>query len=68
MSFDTWSWHVRGFYGDNVKPPKYPGDLAIEVGGVCKEALSMDIEVLKNREDIGSIILIDPNGNQEVIE
>lgn len=61
----TWNWFVRGFYSDSVKLPKQPNSFAIEIGGLSKGALSMDIEVLKKREDIGLIILIDPQGNQE---
>lgn len=61
----TFTWHVRSYYNDTVKPPKKPGKFAIEVGGGNREALSLDIEILKNRDDIGRIVLIDPNGNQE---
>lgn len=32
------------------------------------EALAMDIDILKKREDIGLIILIDPDNNTEKIE
>jgi hypothetical protein len=51
-----WRWYVRGYYADTVAPPKVPGELAIEVGGVSREALALDVEVLERREDIGEIV------------
>lgn len=60
-----WEWHVRGYYADNVKWPKQPNDLAIEIGGATRETLDMDIMVLKERKDIGQIFLIYPNKDQE---
>ncbi len=62
-----WDWHVRGYYNDTVKYPKVSGELAIEIGGVTKEALALDIDILKKREDIGEISLIHPNRDQERI-
>jgi hypothetical protein len=47
---------VRGYYADTVKPPKVPGELAIEIGGLSREALAMDVAVLEQREDIGEIV------------
>ena len=52
----SWKWFVRGYYADDVKPPKKPGDLAIEIGGMSREALSMDVAALERREDIGEIV------------
>jgi hypothetical protein len=52
----TWPWLVRGYYADNVKPPKRPGDLAIEIGGLTRQALDMDLAVLRRRPDIGEIV------------
>jgi hypothetical protein len=28
--YDGWDWVVRCYYADDVKPPKRPGELAIE--------------------------------------
>jgi hypothetical protein len=50
-----WTWFVRGYYADDVKPPKQPGAFAIEVAGVSREALAMDLKILQEREDIGYI-------------
>ena len=53
---NRWTWFVRGYYADDVEPPKRPGELAIEIGGVSREALAMDVAVLEKREDIGEIV------------
>jgi hypothetical protein len=58
-----WTWFVRGFYNSAAKPPRKPGQMAIEVGGISKEALDMDILVLLDRKDIGKVELQDPAGN-----
>jgi hypothetical protein len=50
-----WTWFVRGYYATDVAPPKTPGALAIEIGGTSREALDMDLRVLREREDIGQI-------------
>ena len=55
MAPRKWEWYVRGYYHSDVKWPKQPNDLAIEIGGVTREALDMDIAVLKNRKDIGQL-------------
>jgi hypothetical protein len=39
-----------------VKPPKVAGELAIEIGGVSREALAMDVDILERRADIGEIV------------
>lgn len=47
-----WKWKVRLTYNDTVKPPKIPGELAIEV--LLADDVAKDIEVAasKNRTDI----------------
>lgn len=63
-----WDWHVRLYYNETVdtkKTGKVPHELAIEIGGLTKEALDMDISVGKERKDIGRIVLIHPNGYEE---
>ena len=51
------SWYVRGYYADTVALPKRCGELAIEVSGVNREALALDIEVLTERQDIGEVVV-----------
>jgi hypothetical protein len=41
--YSGWDWAVRCYYADDVRPPKVPGDLAVET--VHKNATSKDIEV-----------------------
>jgi hypothetical protein len=48
-------WVVRGYYAADVKPPKTPDGLAIEVRGLSKEVLAMDLDILQKRDDIGRI-------------
>lgn len=55
-----WSWFVRGYYADDVRPPKTAGELAIEVGGASREALSTDIGALERRADIGEVEILGP--------
>lgn len=53
--YDGWDWVVRCYYADDVKPPKKPGDLAIETvhkGDVSKD---MEVAVAKARPDIGVV-------------
>jgi hypothetical protein len=47
---------VQGYYSEHVAPPKRPGELAVEIGGVSREALAMDLAALERREDIGEIV------------
>lgn len=54
-----WSWIVRGYYADDVAPPKRPGDLAIEVGTTNRGQAEMDEAVLRGRPDIGEVELIE---------
>lgn len=53
-------WFLREYYNNTVKPPKIPGTLAVEVGGITRNALSADIEAAKSRKDIGTINLLGP--------
>lgn len=55
MKYGKWKWIVRGYYTQDVEPPKTPGGFAIEIGGVSREALQMDLDVLYKRPDIGEI-------------
>lgn len=50
-----WPWVVRGYYAENVQPPKEPGALAVEVRGASAEALAMDVRVFELRPDIGAV-------------
>ncbi len=62
-----WTWFVRGYYGEGAKPPKKSGELAIEVGGVSRGALEMDIAALERRPDIGEVEILgpfDPSGRR----
>lgn len=58
-----WKWKVTGYYADDVEAPKKPGDLAIQT--VHKDVFSKDLEVqiLKQRKDIGRID-VEPLGPQ----
>jgi len=51
----TYRWFVRAYYADDVQPPKEPGGFAIEIGGRTEEALTMDLRILRGRDDIGRI-------------
>jgi hypothetical protein len=51
-----WRWRMQGYYGAAAKPPRVPGELAIEVGGDSRDALEADRLVLERRPDIGEIV------------
>lgn len=51
-----WSWFVEGYYTQDVKPPKEPGGLSIRVGGISREALELDRQILEEDPEIGEII------------
>jgi hypothetical protein len=58
-----WDWVVRCYYGDNVRPPRTAGGLAIET--VHRGDSSKDVEVAaaRSRADIGAIdVLRVPEG------
>ena len=63
----TWEWNVSGYYGRLAEYPKKINDLAIAVGGITKEALDLDIDILKKRKDIGLVILTGPGIQSEII-
>jgi len=50
-----WKYLVRGYYADDVKLPKKPGDLAIEIGCANEAARDLEIQVLERRSDIGTV-------------
>jgi len=52
-----WRWVVSCYYGEAAKPPRQPGDLAIET--VHKTDVSKDIEVAaaQSRPEIGRIVV-----------
>ena len=52
-----WSWYVRGYYAAGVLYPKRHGEMAVEVSGISREALALDIKVLTEREDIGDVLV-----------
>lgn len=55
MKMQPGDWVVRCYYADDVKPPKKPGELAIEV--VCRSGSLKDMEVAagESRTDIGRV-------------
>lgn len=50
-----WEWRARFYYGPNVKPPKKPGELVIETVHIGEQSLRTEVEVGRQREDIGRI-------------
>lgn len=63
-----WDWKVRFYYGAGVKPPKVPGELAIETIHMGTSSRDLEISVGKGREDIGRIEVFDLVGlTMEVI-
>lgn len=56
----VWRWRVRGYYADNVKPPKRPGDLALEVGLAGDSAKDLEVKIFEGREDIGRVMVLGP--------
>jgi hypothetical protein len=49
---------VRGYYADDVQPPKVPGELAIEVGCNNESTRDMELRVFAVRPDIGEVDVI----------
>ena len=56
MTRRDWPWLVRAYYGDNATPPRTPGEFSIEIGGLSKEALALDVLCLEKDPEIGTII------------
>jgi len=48
-------YFARGYYADDVKPPKRPGRLALAVELGTKWALDMEVSVFEARPDIGRV-------------
>jgi hypothetical protein len=57
MSDTGWRWKVECFYGPDVKPPKYPGALAISTVHRTDESKDMEVQVAEAREDIGEVLI-----------
>lgn len=55
-----WKYLVRGYYADDVRPPKVPGELAIEIGCGDELARDMELRVFEVRPDIGEVDVIGP--------
>lgn len=64
MRDTLWQYKIQGFYSDNVKSPKIPGQFAIEVLTADSFARDMEITAFKSRDDIGKIIVVDLNDYQ----
>lgn len=60
---NQWRYRVRGYYADDVKLPKVPGTLAMEVGHDSLSGAQMEEEVFRSRDDIGEVELIGPVGS-----
>lgn len=50
-----WRWRVTLYYKYDVKPPKEPGGLAIQVVLVDDVAKDLEVKVAEGRNDIGRI-------------
>lgn len=48
-------WLVSGFYAEDVKPPKKANELAIEVWCGDEGVRDLEVSVLKERDDIGTV-------------
>lgn len=46
----------RAYYADDVKPPKRPGELAIEVRWATEQDRDMEAALAENRPDIGRVV------------
>lgn len=51
----NWKYVVREYYADDVKPPKQPGELAIETVHTTESSRDMEIEAARSRPDIGEV-------------
>lgn len=52
-----WKWRVTGYYNDSVKPPKKPGELALQVVHGTDVGKDLEVKVFEEREDIGSVVV-----------
>lgn len=51
----TRPYGFRAYYADDVKPPKRPGDLAIEVRWADAAGRDMEADLAEARPDIGRV-------------
>jgi hypothetical protein len=45
-------WIVRLVYNDQAKPPRRPGDLAIETTHTSYSSMRMEVDVAQSRGDV----------------
>lgn len=55
-----WSYHVSGYYADDVELPKRPGDLACEIGCANAGVAALEVSTFRRRADIGEIVCVPP--------
>lgn len=55
-----WPWAVQCYYGENVKHPKRPGDLAISTVHKSEASARIEEAAASLREDIGEVIVTGP--------
>lgn len=48
-------WLVTGYYAATVKPPKQPGELAVQVRCEGESTRDMELAAFRGREDIGRV-------------
>lgn len=61
-----WSWMVRCYYAADVRPPKRPGELAIETVHATDSSKDMEVQAGRARADIGEIDVIPLSRAQEL--
>lgn len=49
-------YFVKVYYGEKAKPPKVPGELAIETKHATEASRDFEIEAAHSREDVGEVI------------
>lgn len=49
---EDYKWVVRLYYKDDVKPPKIPGELAMEIVLVDDVAKDVEVEISEMRGDV----------------
>lgn len=52
-----WKWLISLYYNDTVRPPKVPGELAIQVKLTNDASKDMEVSAAKSRTDIGEIVV-----------
>jgi hypothetical protein len=53
-----WVWKCRFYYNDTVKPPKVPGELAVETVHANDSSKDIEVRAGESRKDIGTIDVI----------